>query len=198
MRELGWIEGKNILIERRYSGGNDDRLKELAAEIVRLEVDVIVAAATKCTQTAKDATSRIPIVFVGVGDPAPRFVESLARPSGNITGVAFDATPEITAKQMQIIVAAIPGISRVAILWTPGTPYIISCLKVAETVSSTLNVILQSVEVQKPDELETAFITMIQERADAVIVLSDAFTNLCRTRITELAAQHRIPGTLWK
>ena len=109
LHELGWIEGQNMIIDRRFSAGNVDRLKDFAAELVQLNVDLVAAVASQATHAIKDATASIPVVFVNAGDPVGQgFVKSLAHPGGNITGISFDATPDITAKQVQLLIEAVP------------------------------------------------------------------------------------------
>jgi len=194
LRELNWIEGRNIVIERRFSAGNFDRLREFAAELVRLKVDAIVAVASASTQAAKDATASIPICFVNAGDPVGQgFVMSLARPGGNVTGVSFDASPDITAKQLQLILETVPKASRVAVLWNPTSPFLRSYWSVAQAAAPALGVVLQSLEVQDASQYETAFKAIGRDRADALVVLSDSFATFHRARIAELAAEHRLP-----
>jgi putative tryptophan/tyrosine transport system substrate-binding protein len=194
LRELNWIEGRNIVIERRFSAGNFDRLREFAAELVRLKVDAIVAVASASTQAAKDATASIPICFVNAGDPVGQgFVMSLARPGGNVTGVSFDASPDITAKQLQLILETVPKASRVAVLWNPTSPFLRSYWSVAQAAAPALGVVLQSLEVQDASQYETAFKAIGRDRADALVVLSDSFVTFPRARIAELAAEHRLP-----
>jgi putative tryptophan/tyrosine transport system substrate-binding protein len=193
--ELGWVEGQNIIIERRFAAGNAERLKDSAAELVRLKVDVIVAAASAPTKVAKEATASIPIVFASTGDPVGQgFVQSLPRPGGNITGIAFDASPDITAKQAQLLIEVVPTASRLAVLWNPTSAFLHSYWSVLKTVAPTLRVSLQSLEVRDPNELERAFDSMIRERADGLIVLSDTFATFYRSRLAELAAKHRLPA----
>jgi putative ABC transport system substrate-binding protein len=195
LRHLGWTEGQNILIERRFAAGNADQLKESAAELARLKVDVIVAAASAATQAAKDATASIPIVFVNAGDPVGQgFVQSLAHSMGNITGIAFDASPDITAKQAQMLIEAVPKASRLAVLWNPTSPVMHSYWDVMKGAAPALHIDLQSLEVQDPNELERAFDAMTREHADGLLVLSDSFTTLYRARLTELAAKHKLPA----
>jgi putative tryptophan/tyrosine transport system substrate-binding protein len=125
LHDLGWIEGQNISIERRNGAGDVERLKKSAVELVELKVDIIVAVASLAVQAAKDAAASIPIVFAATGDPIGQgFVASLARPGGNLTGTSFDAGPEIPGKQLQLIVETVPKASRVAVLWTPTSPFI--------------------------------------------------------------------------
>jgi ABC-type uncharacterized transport system substrate-binding protein len=195
LRNFGWMEGQNIFVERRFAAGNIDQLKDSAAELVHLRVDVIVTVATAATQAAKDATASIPIVFINAGDPVGQgFVQSLAHPGGNITGVAFDASPDITAKQAQLIIETVPKASRLAVLWNPAAPVMHSYFSVVKIAASALRVNLQSLEVQDPSELERAFDAMTREHSDALLVLSDSFTTFYRARLAELAAKHRLPA----
>lgn len=195
LRELGWVEGQNIVIERRFAAGDVGKLKAFAAELVGLKVEVIVTAASAPTQAAKDATTSIPIVFANAGDPVGQgFVKSLARPGGNVTGVAFDTSPDITAKQLQLLIEVVPKASRVAVLWNPTTPFLRSYWEVAQRVASTLPVGLQSREVHDSAQYETAFQAMRRDRADVVLVLSDTFATFHRERIAALAAKHRLPA----
>jgi putative tryptophan/tyrosine transport system substrate-binding protein len=190
---VGWRE--NIVVERRFAAGSVDQLRGSAAELVHLKVDVIVAAASAATQAAKDATTSIPIVFVNAGDPVGQgFVQSLAYPGGNITGVAFDASPDITAKQAQLIIETVPKASRLAVFWNPTALAMRSYFSVLKTAASALRVSIQSLEVQDPNEIERAFDAMTRERADALLVLSDSFTTFYRARLAELAAKHRLPA----
>jgi putative ABC transport system substrate-binding protein len=141
LRDLGWIEGQNIFVERRFAAGNVAQLKDSAAELVHLKLDVIVAAATAATQAAKDATTSIPIVFVNAGDPVGQgFVQSLAHPAGNITGMTFDASPGITSKQAQLIIETVPKASRLAVLWNSAGPVMHSYFSVAKTAAPALRV----------------------------------------------------------
>ena len=195
LRNFGWIEGQNILIERRFAAGNADQLKDSAAELVRLKVDVIVAVASAATQAAKDATASIPIVFINAGDPVGLgFVQSLAHPAANITGIAFDASPDITAKQAQLLIEVVPKASRLAVLWNPTSPVMRSYWNVMKASAPALHVELQSLEVQDPNELERAFDAMTRQHADGLLVLSDSFTTFYRAQLTELAAKHKLPA----
>ena len=195
LRDFGWVEGQNIFVERRFAVGNVDRLKDAAAELVRQKVDLIVAAASAATQAAKDATTSIPIVFANAGDPVGQgFVQSLAHPGRNITGIAFDASPDITAKQAQLLIEVVPNASRLAVLWNPTSAFLHSYWSVIETGASALRVNLQSLQVQDPNEFERAFDAMTREHADGLLVLSDTFTTFYRARLAELAAKHRLPA----
>jgi len=178
LRNFGWIEGQNILIERRFAVGNADQLKDSAAELVRLKVDVIVAVASAGTLAA-------------VGQ---NFVQSLAHPAGNITGIAFDASPDITAKQAQLLLEVVPKASRLAVLWNPTSAVMRSYWNVVKALAPALHIELQSLEVQDPNEFESAFDAMTREHADGLLVLSDAFATFYRARLTELAAKHKLPA----
>jgi len=195
LRNFGWIEGQNILIERRFAVGNANQLEDSAAELVRLKVDVIVAVASAATLAAKDTTTSIPIVFVNAGDPVGQgFVQSLAHPAGNITGIAFDANPDITAKQAQLLLEVVPKASRLAVLWNPTSAVMRSYWNVMKASAPALHIELQSLEVSDPNELEDAFDAMTRQHVDGLLVLSDSFTTFYRARLTELAAKHKLPA----
>ena len=195
LHDLGWIEGQNISIERRNCAGDVERLKGFAAELALLKVDIIVAVATAGVQAAKNATSSIPIVFAALGDPVGQgFVASLARPGGNFTGTSFDASPEITAKQLQLIVETVPKASRLAVLWNPTSPVIRTYFQFAQNAAAALRLSLQSVEAKDAKDFEPAFDAMVREHADALIVLSDAFMTFHRATLAEHTAKHRIPA----
>jgi putative ABC transport system substrate-binding protein len=193
--ERGWIEGHNLIIERRFAAGNTEQLKRFANELVGLKVDVIVAAASAPTKTAQEETTSIPIVFANAGDPVGQgFAQSLAHPGGNITGVAFDASPDITAKQVQLLIELVPTASRLAVLWNPSSAFLHSYWNVIRAAAPKLGVSLQSLEVRNSGEFTRAFDSMIHEHADGLIVLSDTFTTFYRAKLAELAAQHRLPA----
>jgi putative ABC transport system substrate-binding protein len=195
LHDLGWIEGQNISIERRYGAGDVERLKKSAVELVQLKVDVIVAVASLAVRAARDATTSIPIVFAATGDPVGQgFVASLARPGGNLTGTSFDAGPEIPGKQLQLIVETVPKASRVAVLWTPTSPFIRTYFQFAQNAAAALRLSLQSEEVKDAKDFEPALDAMVREHADAFIVLSDAFMTFHRATLAELAAKHGIPA----
>jgi putative tryptophan/tyrosine transport system substrate-binding protein len=158
LRDLGWIEGQNIFIERRFAVGNVERLRDWAAELVHLNVDVIVAAASAATEVAKGATTSIPIVFANAGDPVGQgFVQSLPHPGGNITGVAFDASPDITSKQAQLLIEVVPNASRLAVLWNPSSAFLHSYWTAIRTAAPPLGLNIQSLEVRDPNEFEHVF-----------------------------------------
>jgi putative tryptophan/tyrosine transport system substrate-binding protein len=187
LHDLGWIEGQNISIERRICAGDAELLKKSTAELVQINVDIIVAVASAAVQAAKDATTSIPIVMAA-------FVATLARPSGNITGTSFDAGPEITTKQLQLIIETVPKVSRVAVLWNPTSPFIRTYWQFAQDAALALRVSLQSEEVKDAKDFQPAFDAMVRGHADALIVLSDSFMTAHRATLARLAARHRLPA----
>ena len=193
LRERGWIEGQNIVIEFRAAEGNTARLPELAADLVRLKVDLIVARASIFVKPAKEATSSIPIVFLTHADPVGTgHVASLARPGGNITGLAMLMT-DLAPKGLELLISAVPVAQRIAVLWNPDTPSHIPALKAVEDAGRPLRVQLQAVGVRTAGELEGAFAAMARARAQAVLVLGTAIFLAERQRVAELAIKHRLP-----
>jgi putative ABC transport system substrate-binding protein len=194
LRELGYVEGQNIAIEHRAPDWKYERLPGLAAELVRLKVDVIVAASPPATEAAKQATTTIPIVFTVSGDPvAEGFVASLARPGGNITGLATMG-PELVGKQLEMLKAIAPKVSRVAVLHNPNQRAHPRALRQAEDAARTLGVQLQILGARTPSEIEAAFAAMTSQRAGGVLVLRDAVFRAQRAQITALAAKSRLPA----
>jgi len=194
LRELGWVEGQNLVIEYRWAEGNVERLPDLAAELVRRNVDVIVAPAGSAALAAKKATSSIPIVMIFPSDPVELgLVASLSRPGGNITGTTFTPGPEIFGKQLQILKETIPRASRVAILSNPADPSFALQMKEVEATARTLRIRLQQVEARGPEEFDGAFAAMAQERADALVIGGTSTFLAHRTRLAELAAKARLP-----
>ncbi len=194
LREGGWVEGQNILIEYRFTEGRVERYPSLAAELVSLKVDLIVAASSLGAHAAKQATTTIPIVMVYVFDPVGLgVVASLARPGGNVTGVAFVAGPEIAGKYLELLKEAVPKVSRVAVLSNPDSPASPVLLRETEAAAQALAVKLQLLEVRSPNELEGAFAAMTRERAGALLVLPHPFTFYHAKRIADLAAKSRLP-----
>ena len=193
LRDLGYVEGKNIAIEYRYTEGEVDRFPEVAAELVRLNVDVIVTGSISGVRAAKKATAAIPIVFASVGDAVESgLVSSLARPSGNATGLTFFA-PELDGKRLELLKEAVPKVRRVAFLWrVPAARG--DLLKEAEAVAKTLGVRLQSLGVRGPDDFESAFKAAKSGGAEALLVISNPLANTHRARIVDLAAKNRLPG----
>jgi len=194
LRDLGWIEGQNLIIEYRWAEGSTERLPALAAELVRLKVDLIVASSTPGAQAAKHATREIPIVFAMVSDPvASGLVASLAHPGGNVTGWS-NILPEMSGKLLELLKEAMPGASRIAVLYDPANPGKALELKELRAAARVLGVTLQSLEVPSPKELEAAFSAMTRRRPDALITFVDAVTLPHRQRIVEFAAKSRLPA----
>jgi putative ABC transport system substrate-binding protein len=194
LRQLGDVEGKNIVIEYRYAEGNNDRLPALAAELVRLKVDIVVSGGPAVTRPLKEATNTIPIVMAFDDDPVGNgFVASLARPGGNITGLATLA-PELSGKQLELLKEIIPKLSRVAVLWTSTQPGTAQALKEIELAAGALKVQLQYVDVLDLKNIETGFRAVSKARADAVLVLGNPIFLSQRIQITDLAVKSRLPA----
>ena len=195
LHELGYVEGQNIAIEFRWAEGQYDRLPGLAAELVRLKVNVIVAAGLPATQAAKQATETIPIIMMNVGDPvASGIVASLARPGGNITGMSF-MMPELVGKQLEMLKEVVPKVSRVGVLWNPANPVFQAVqLREAKAAAQVLGVRLQILEARGPDEFDRAFSAMTRGSTGALAVLGDPVFFLHRARIADLAAKNRLPA----
>ena len=193
LRELGYVEGRNITIESRVSEGKYERLPGFAAELVRLGVDVIVAPSSEPVFAAKQTTRTIPIVMTSNPDPVGSgLVASLARPGGNVTGLSL-FLPEITGKQLELLKEIVAGVARVAVLWNPTNQTHRRMLDVAKIAARSLRVQLQTLEARAPDDFEGAFAAMTRERAGAVVVLRDGMFLLHRKRIADLAAKRRLP-----
>ncbi len=194
LRALGHVEGKSLVIEYRYGEGKLGRLAEMAAELVRLKVDVIVTGGPTSTRTAKQATSTIPIVMATDPDPvANGFVASLARPGGNITGLAT-LSPELSGKRLELLKEILSKLSRVAVLGTSTTPGTAQELKEAELAAGAFGVKLQHLDVVSPKDIETAFRAASTGHADAVLVLNSAILLSQRTQLVDLAVKSRLPA----
>jgi putative tryptophan/tyrosine transport system substrate-binding protein len=195
LRELGWVEGQNIVIDYRFAEGRLDRLPDLAAELVRLKVDLIVSLGTQGVTAAKNATETIPIVMIGVRDPVGTgLIASLAHPGGNVTGVSGYAGLETVAKQLELLKETVPKIRRVAILLNPTNAYHSLAMREVNVAAQTLGVQLQLLEARGPNEFDGAFAAMAKERVGALLVLSDVIFNNHRTRLADLAARSRLPA----
>jgi len=193
LRELGYVEGQNIIVEGRWYGERTDGLPALAGELVQLKVDVIVAGAPPAPEAAKRATSTIPIVMANHNDPVGSgLVASLARPGRNVTGMST-LSPELIGKRLQLLKEAIPGISRVAVLSNPTIPSQALELKEAKVAAGLLKVQLQLLEARAPGDFTGSFSAITKERADGVIVISSSMFYDERTRIAKLAADSRVP-----
>ena len=174
LRDLGYVEGRNVVIEYRDAAGKFERLRALAAELVALKVDVIVASAYRATLAAKNATKTIPIIMVAVADPVGiGLIASLVRPGGNITGLALFAGTEIFGKHLELLKEAVPNLSRVAVLSNPANPMHVLRLREVEVAGRSLRVQLQILKAQGPEEVDSAFAAMTRERAGALYVVGD-------------------------
>jgi len=195
LRRLGWVEGENISVEFRFADGSFDRLPALAAELVRLGVDVIVARATPATKAAQQATTTIPIVFTGVADPIRvGLVPSLAHPGGNITGFTT-GNVELSGKRLELLKAAVPNLTRVAVFVNPTNPQAPFLRKETEAAAASLSLALKFVEVAKVAEVPTAF-AKIRSEADALLILPDPLigSRSAQAQIAELAFKNRLPS----
>ena len=194
LRELGYVEGKNIIIEWRSAEGKPERRNEIAADWARLKVDIIVTGGPTSTSAAKEATTTIPIVMAFDNDPVGNgFVASLARPGGNITGLAT-LSPELSGKRLELLKEILPKLSRVAVLRTSTTPGTAQELKEAELAAGAFGVKLQYLDVRDPKDIETAFRAAGKGRADSVLVLTSPVINPYRKEIAELAVKSRLPA----
>ena len=197
LRELGYVEGKNIVIEYRYAAGKPDRLSQLAAELVRLKVDVIVTAGPAVTRPAKEATSTIPIVMGYDNDPVGNeFVASLSHPGGNITGLSSLA-PEISGKQLELLKEIIPKLSRVAVLGQSTYPGNAQSLRDTELAASAFGIELQNLDIQDSKDIENAFREASKGRAGAVLLLANPVVFSQRAQVVDLAAKSRLPAMYW-
>ena len=193
LRDLGWAEGKNVVLEYRYAKGNSERLSQLAGELAQLKVDVIVTFSTGVA-VAQRATGTVPIVFATSQDPVRAgFVPSLARPGGNLTGVTF-LTDDLAGKRLDLLKETLPAISHVAVLWQPS--HVDNEFKGMQAAAPALRVRLHSVEIPRParpDEIERDIQAVRDSRAEALVVAPGGFTILHRKRIIDLAAKNRLP-----
>jgi ABC-type uncharacterized transport system substrate-binding protein len=194
LRQLGYEEGRNIVLEARFAEGKLERLPELAAELVRINVDVIVANSTQAIRAAQRATQTIPIVMSAVGDPIEAgFVASFALPGSNITGVTIFA-PELMAKRMQLLKEVVPTIARVAVIWDPTIPHEIHGFKEVKDASASLKVSVFSVEVKDVDGFQSGFDLIARDRPNALLVFENAVNNNYGNRIASFSLQHRLPS----
>jgi putative tryptophan/tyrosine transport system substrate-binding protein len=194
LRELGYIEGRNIVLEYRWAEGKNERLADLAKELIGLKVDVITTLSTPAALAARNATTTIPIVFTGVGDPVGAgVVPSLARPGGNATGISLMAT-ELSAKRLEILREIVPGTSRVAMLWNDTNPSMVLRAQEAQDAATKLGVTVRSIGVHDLIDFEAAFAAIENWRADALLTLVDPFSLKHRKRIVDFAARQRLPA----
>ncbi len=192
LKELGYVEGRNIMIEYRYAEGRPERLPALAAELVRLNVDLILTTGDQGVRAAKQASQTIPIVVALTGDlVGPGYVGSLARPGGNITGLT--SFSELSAKRLELLKTAFPKVSRVAILWNPNNAINVAGFKELEVAARALRIQLVPLDVRRADDFEGAFPAALRARVDALIVFADALLLTHRARIADFAAKNRLP-----
>jgi ABC-type uncharacterized transport system substrate-binding protein len=193
LRDLGWIEGHNVVIEYRWAEGRFDRLNDLAEELVRLKVDVIVAPTSIYTAAAKRATSTIPIVFASHADPiGSGHVTSLARPGGNVTGFTVMLT-ETSAKSLELFKEVVPGLARVAVIWDPATPSHSPGLDAVKVMGRALGLEIQALAVRNATEFDSAFSAITQQRANGVVVLSTPLFIGPAGQLADLAKKHKLP-----
>jgi len=194
LKELGYLEGKNVVIERKFAEGNAERLREFAADLVREHVEVIVTIGTPAGFAAKQATSTIPIVLGAISDPVGvGLVASLARPGGNATGNSLMA-PELSAKRLEILRTLAPGISRFAILWDSSNPGMAERVRETEIAADQSHVLLHTVGPRNLEELEAAFTELLDQRPEALLVTTEAFTRQHLARILDFANRNKIPA----
>ncbi len=194
LRDIGYVEGRNVQIEYRWAEGRYERLSELVAELVALKVDVIVTAGTPAALAVKRATTAIPLVMVAVGDPVGSgLVASLARPGGSMTGLTSIA-PDLEGKRLELLREAVPKLSRVSVIWNPANPFHATAEKEARSAAQVLQMKVHSVGVRTAQELDPAFVAIVNERPGAFIVLADRVFLHNRRRIVDFAARNRLPG----
>src|SRR5262245_2593044 len=197
LRQLGYIEGKNIVLEHRFAEGKLDRLPDLVAELVGLKVDVIFALNTPAARAAKNGTKTIPIVFTWVADPLD-LVASLARPGGNVTGLTT-VSADLSGKRLEVLKEALPGVSRVGVLLHSDNPIPARLFKDMENASPQFGIRLFAMRVRGPDEIQKVFDAAAKERIGALFVIEEAVIASYRTHVLELAAKHRLPtASLYK
>ncbi len=194
LRERGYIEGQNLVFERRFSEGKAERFPEIAAELVQLRVDCIIAPTTPAALAAKHATQTIPIVMTTALDPVGAgLVASLARPGGNITGLSTLA-PELSGKQLELLKEAMPGMTRVAVLWNAANPANAAVWQETQAAARALGLLLHAQAMQSPQDLEGAFALMAQAHPDALLVLQDSLITMRRPQIVEFVTQQHLPS----
>jgi putative ABC transport system substrate-binding protein len=195
LRDLGWIEGRNIVIDYRFAEGRFDRLPDLAAELVRLNVEIIAATTSPAAVAARNATGTIPIIMFVVGDPIGLgLIASLARPSGNVTGLTYSVGVEAFGKQLELLKETVPAVRRVAVLSNPANPGAALAISNVKAAARSLGLELQLLEARDPDEFDGAFAAMAKERAGAILVVSDPSFGVHGARLADLAARYRLPS----
>jgi putative ABC transport system substrate-binding protein len=193
MRGLGYVEGKNLIVERRYADNQLERLPALAAELVSLKVDVIVATGTVAPLAVKRVTTTIPVVIWSTGDPVGSGIaSSLARPGGNITGLTIDS-PELAAKRLQLLKEIVPGLTRVAVIWNAANPYAAVVFRETQQAARLLAIQIESIEVRSPLDFDSAFGAVIKGNPTGLVVVEDPLTFIEMNRIVNFATTNRLP-----
>jgi putative ABC transport system substrate-binding protein len=193
LREHGYVVGKNIIVERRFGDNNSERMSEMAAELVRLKVEVIVTSTDLAIAAVKQQTQTIPIVMANSTDPVGTgFVASLAHPGGNITGLT-GISPELNAKRLELLKEVVPGLSRVAIMWDPVVRGAVLDYNGTQSAARSLQLQIQAVEVSRVDDFDRAFAALTTGRAEALTVVGSPFTYANREQLARLAEKHRLP-----
>jgi putative ABC transport system substrate-binding protein len=194
LRELGWVEGKNVAFTHRYAENRLERLPGLAADLVRLKVDVIAAAGTLAPLAAKQASATTPIVMTAAGDPlGSGLVASLARPGGNVTGMSL-MVPDLGGKRLELLKEFLPRLARVAVLWNAANPYSALVFKETQAAGSILGIAVQSLEVRAPEDFDGAFEAARRQRPDALITVEDPLTVTHRQRVADFTAELQLPS----
>ena len=194
LRDLGYVEGRNVVIEYRWAEGKYERFPALIAELIALKVHVIVTAGTPATLAVKKATTSVPLVMIAVGDPVGTgIIATLARPGGNITGLT-SISPELDGKRLELLREVVPKISHIAVLWNPASPLQVVAERGTQAAARVLGMKVLSLGVRTPEELENAFAVIARERPGALLVLADRLFLHHRARIMDFAAQNRLPG----
>jgi putative ABC transport system substrate-binding protein len=195
LAELGYVEGKSVFLEVRLAEGKANRVPVLAAELVRLKVDVIFAPGTVVANSVKQAKGTMPVVFASAADPVGSgLVEKLARPGGNLTGLSMLAGPEIAGKYLDLLTETLPRVSRIAVITNPDNPALAPQVKEMEVAARALGVEIKLLAVRKAEEFDGAFTAMAERRVGALVVLPDPVSQSRRVKIAELALKHRLPA----
>jgi len=193
MRMLGHAQGRDYLIELRWAHGRLELLPDLAAELVSLPSDLIVAVTSQTAHAAKAATTSIPVLFITPDPLSTGLVTNLARPAGNVTGITMIAGAEIIGKYLQLMISAVPAATRIAMVWNEASPWQVNMIRAAEAAAHTLGIAFEAVAFRAPDQFESIFAKIKTASFDAVIALPDATTFNYRKRLADLALQHRVP-----
>lgn len=195
LRELGWIEGQNIVIEHRNAGAHVHRLPQLAAELVRLNVDIIAAGPTPHALAARNATVSVPIVMLGAADPVELgLVASLARPGGNVTGVSWSVDLDIIGKGLELLKATMPRLRLVGVLWNPANPAHSRAMTLINAAAGSLGLQLQFAEARTPNDFDGAFATISRQRVEAILVVAEALFVVHSAQLTDLERKYRLPS----